>query len=240
MLTHGPRQVRPLLNAGVVHRKVAPMRSAGLVFSMGLLLLLVLADGRILRSAVANPLIPISFVSLTREAVRMDIAPESVVVHGEYSFTRLDPLNMCLIYFPFPLDSVADRPRLLDASVSFGIDDRHPIDVDCRQTPWFARIQAGGADSFMVSLTYSQPVDHSHATYPLTSRYPWFRPTESIRIEVDLPTTITDPRFSLPCSVRANQGGVTTFLWSSTGPLPDHDMDVNWRVRTRARKHGGK
>jgi hypothetical protein len=216
------------------------MRLTGLAFPIGLLLLLVFGDSRVLESAVANPMIPISTVSLTRESVRMDIAPESLVVHGDYSFKRLDLPSVCAVYFPFPRDSVADRPRLLDAAVSFGSDDRHPIDVDCHRRPWLAMIETGGADSFVVSLTYSQRTDRSRASYPLTSRYRWFTPTESIRIEVALPTSIMDPHFSLPFAVRPGPGSVKTYAWSSIGALPDHDMNVSWRVRSSTRRQDSR
>lgn len=216
------------------------MRIVGLAISTGVFLLLVLANGRVPRPAVANPVIEISPVSLTRESVRMEVTPESLVVHGLYSFRRLGSSHVCPIYFPFPLDSTANRPRLLSASMMIGNGDYHPIRVDDRQNPWFVEVLTGEADSFSVSLTYSQGAGGTRASYPLTSRYRWFIPTESIRIEVAMSAGTPDPVFSFPCSAVTDGRGTRTYVWSSNGPLPEHDMEVRWRGSGDTRTQGNR
>ena len=215
------------------------MRIARFVILTGLVLLLGPTDGPLPRPAAANPEIEISAVILTREIVRMDVAPDSVVVRGVYSFRRLGTSHVCPLYFPFPRDSVAVRPRLVNASVKPGTEDYEPLHVNTRQTPWFAEVLTSDADSFTVSLLYSQRVDAARASYPLTSRYPWFIPCEWIQIDVAMLAGTFEPEFSLPFSSGTDGGGTTTYSWTSDGPLPDQDMDLTWHrsVDTEMRGH---
>jgi hypothetical protein len=171
----------------------------------------------------------VSMVSLTSEEIRMQVTPESVLVHGTYLFKRINEFPACPVYFPFPRDSTMTRPRLLRATVSYGDGASRPLPVDDRQTPWFSEPHTGSAETFKVNLLYSQQLTSPQAEYPLTSRYRWFTPSDSIRIEVELPASASH-QFSLPFERIAGDGDSTTYGWSSIRlPLPDRDLVVRWK-----------
>ena len=195
-----------------------------------LVLVLVGTDGGGPGGTAANPLIPISRVSLSRELVRMEVAPESLVVHGLYSFKREDQAPTCVIYFPFPRDSGDARPRLISAALSSGRQPFRPVQVDTVQTPWFLEVKVASSYTFTISVSYSQHLTGRRAEYPLTSRHSWFRPGDLIRIDVLLAPGVSNPSFTLPVSRSADGHGGAVYTWRTGGSLPDGDMAVKWSL----------
>jgi hypothetical protein len=208
-----------------------PVPRRGLALAVALL---VLASGaRATRPAgvpASHPIADAFPIVFDAEWVRLDVAGDSLEVHGTFLFLCREPVDEPVpLFFPFPRDSLLGEARMI--SLGFHAGGETPVPGRWEEVPgipgvrWWIPPCAG--DSVVADFVYRQEIREEYARYIVTSARVWGRPLRHAAFEIRLPPGAEPIEFSYPFE-RRDAGGGNRWAWETEGFFPNRDVVVRW------------
>jgi hypothetical protein len=182
-----------------------------------------------------NPIAEAFPLIFDAEWVRLDIESDSLEVRGTFLVLCREPVDESIpVFFPFPVDSLLGRARMVSLAFRTGADPAVPgrwegIPGQSGVRWWLPPCRG---DSLAADFVYRQEIRAAYARYILTTARLWGRPLRYAGFEIRLPPGAEPLDFSYPFERREGEEG-TSWVYEVEDFFPDRDITVRWKPGPR-------